>query len=425
MPLGEAALLLFGSLVGLLVVGVPIGLAMAGAGAIYLLGTLASWAPVASIMFSALDKTPVLAIPFFILAAEILSRGGAIRRLVEVFDAFIGHWPGGLAVVAILATVVFSAMCGSSIATAAAIGVVTLPELIRRGYGQRFSLGLIAMSGGLGILIPPSIPLIIYGLVTGESIARLFEAGFVPGLVFASFLIIYVVLRNWNRPELRRPRSTAAERMAAVRSGADILFLPVLILGTLYGGIFTPTEVSALAVVYAILITARHFTADGIGGFLRVVAAACVTSAAILFVLAGAAVFSYALTASGIPQYVVDWIKALDLSPIEFLILVNILLLFLGMFLEVISAMLITIPIFFPIVQQLGIDPIHFAIIMIINMEIAAVTPPIGLNLFTLSAIGRVSVGEVFRGTIPFLAIAFGMLVLVTYWPPLSLVFAR
>ncbi|MGE0744022.1 MAG: TRAP transporter large permease [Rhodospirillales bacterium] len=423
MDLGLAALVLFGSLFVLLVVGTPIGLAMAAAGALYLLGTLSSWAPVASIMFSALDKAPVLAIPFFILAAEILSRGGAIGRLVAVIDAFIGHLPGGLAIVAIMATVIFSAMCGSSIATAAAIGVATLPELIRRGYQPRFSYGLIAMSGGLGILIPPSIPLIIYGLVTGESIGKLFEAGFVPGLVFALLLGAYVVARTWNMRETRRPRTTAAERRSALVGAIDILMLPVIILGSLYGGLFTPTEASAVAVVYAIAITWRRFS--GLGDFMAVLANASVTSAAILFVLAGAAVFSYALTASGIPQLVVDWIRALDLSAIEFLLVVNVVLLVLGMFLEVISAMLITIPIFFPIIQHLGIDPIHFAIIMIVNMEIAAVTPPIGLNLFTLSAIARVPVGEVFRGTAPFIAIALVMLALVTYVPGLSLVFAR
>ncbi|MGE3932988.1 MAG: TRAP transporter large permease [Rhodospirillaceae bacterium] len=423
MDLGLAALVLFGSLFVLLVVGTPIGLAMAAAGALYLLGTLASWAPVASIMFSALDKAPVLAIPFFILAAEILSRGGAIGRLVAVIDAFIGHLPGGLAIVAIMATVIFSAMCGSSIATAAAIGVATLPELIRRGYQPRFSYGLIAMSGGLGILIPPSIPLIIYGLVTGESIGKLFEAGFVPGLVFALLLGAYVVARTWNMRETRRPRTTAAERRSALVGAIDILMLPVIILGSLYGGLFTPTEASAVAVVYAIAITWRRFS--GLGDFMAVLANASVTSAAILFVLAGAAVFSYALTASGIPQLVVDWIRALDLSAIEFLLVVNVVLLVLGMFLEVISAMLITIPIFFPIIQHLGIDPIHFAIIMIVNMEIAAVTPPIGLNLFTLSAIARVPVGEVFRGTAPFIGIALVMLALVTYVPGLSLVFAR
>ena len=425
MPLADAALLLFIPLIVLLVLGVPISLAMAAAGMGYMLLTVDAWAPAASVLFSALDKTPVLAIPFFILAAEILSRGGAIQRLVGTIDCLIGHLPGGLGVVAVISTILFSAMCGSSIATTAAIGVVVLPELIRRGYSQRFALGLVAVSGGLGILIPPSIPLIIYGLVTEVSIGSLFEAGIVPGLIFGAALCGFVVIRTWGQDEIRRERASAAERREKVIGSIDILMLPVIILGSIYGGIFTPTEASAVAVVYATAITWRQVRDHGIATFVQVVGRSCVTSSVILVVLSGAAVFSYSLTDSGIPRLLVDWVKAQEFSPLVFLIIVNLMLIFLGMFLEVISAMLITIPILFPIVLFLDISPIHFAIIIIINMEIAAVTPPIGLNLFTLSAIGRVPIIEVFMGVIPFLGIAVGMLALITYVPELSLLFVR
>ena len=425
MPLTDAALILFIPLIVLLVIGVPISLAMAAAGMGYLLLTVDVWAPTASILFSALDKTPVLAIPFFILAAEILSRGGAIQRLVGAIDCLIGHLPGGLGVVAVISTILFSAMCGSSIATTAAIGVVVLPELMRRGYSQRFALGLVAVSGGLGILIPPSIPLIIYGLVTEVSIGSLFEAGIVPGLIFGAALCAFVVVRTWGQDEIRREKASAAERREKVLGSIDILMLPVIILGSIYGGVFTPTEASAVAVVYATMITWRQVRDEGIRAFFRVVGRSCVTSSVILVVLAGAAVFSYSLTDSGIPRMLVDWVKAQEFSPLVFLIIVNLMLIFLGMFLEVISAMLITIPILFPIVLFLDISPIHFAIIIIINMEIAAVTPPIGLNLFTLSAIGRVPISEVFMGVIPFLGIALGMLALITYVPEVSLLFVR
>lgn len=425
MPLLDASLLLFIPLAVLLLLGVPISLSLAASGMGYLLITVDVWAPAAGIMFSALNKTPVLAIPFFILAAEILSRGGAIHRLVNTIDTLIGHLPGGLGVVAVISTIVFSAMCGSSIATTAAIGVVVLPELMNRGYSQRFALGLIAVSGGLGILIPPSIPLIIYGLVTSESIGALFEAGIVPGLIFGGALCAFVVIRTWNKPEMLRDPATWPERLAAFFGALDILSLPVVILGTIYGGVLTPTEASALAVVYATIITWRQVRDQGIRAFATLVGNSCVTSAVILMVLAGAGVFAYSLTESGIPHALVEWVKSLDLSPLGFLIIVNLLLIFLGTFLEVISAMLITLPILFPIVLLLDISPIHFAIIMIINMEIAAVTPPIGLNLFTLSAIGRVSITEVFMGVLPFLGIALAMLALITYVPALSLVFAR
>ena len=421
MDVGSATLLLAGSLAILSIIGVPIGLSLAAAGALYIYITVSVLPIAAGIMFSSLDKTPVLAIPFFIIAAEILSRGGAIKRLVLAIDCLIGHLPGGLGVVAVVSTIIFSAMCGSSIATAAAIGVVVLPELIERGYPQRFSLGLIAMSGGLGILIPPSIPLIIYGLVSNESIGKLFQAGIVPGLIFGGLLCLYVIIRTWNWPETLRARATTSERIRALVSAIDVLLLPVIILGSIYGGIFTPTEASAVAVVYALVITAPEYRRQGFRTFIHVVARGCVTSAAILLVLAGAAVFGYAMTDSGIPQTLVKWIADHKLSVSVYLIFVNVLLIFLGMFLEVISALLITLPIFLPLIKLLGIDPIHFAIIMIINMEIAAVTPPIGLNLFTLSAIGRVSVSEVFRGAAPFLVLAFFMLGLITFVPYLSL----
>jgi C4-dicarboxylate transporter DctM subunit len=421
MDVFSAALLLGGMLAVLAILGVPIGFALAASGATYIYLTTASLPVPAGIMFSVLDTTPVLAIPFFIIAAEILSRGGAIRRLVLCVDALIGHLPGGLAVVAVVSTIIFSAMCGSSIATAAAIGVVVLPELIERGYPRRFSLGLIAMSGGLGILIPPSIPLIIYGLVSTESVGKLFQAGIVPGLLFGAVLCVYVIIRTRAWPETRREKVDAAERVRIAVAATDILLLPVIILGSIYGGLFTPTEASAVAVVYALIITAPEYRRQGARVFVSVVARGCITSAAILLILAGAAVFGYAMTDSGVPQSLVSWISDRKLEAIGFLLFVNVLLIFLGMFLEVISALLITLPIFLPIIKLLGIDPIHFAIIIIINMEIAAVTPPIGLNLFTLSAIGRVSVSEVFRGTLPFLGLAVGMLLLITFVPEISL----
>tara|TARA_B100000676_G_scaffold311295_1_gene380680 strand:- start:1669 stop:2946 length:1278 start_codon:yes stop_codon:yes gene_type:complete len=421
MDVGSATLLLTGVLAILSIIGVPIGLSLAAAGTAYIYLTISAFPVAAGIMFSSLDKTPVLAIPFFIIAAEILSHGGAIKRLVASIDSLIGHLPGGLAVVAVISTIIFSAMCGSSIATAAAIGVVVLPELIERGYPRRFSLGLIAMSGGLGILIPPSIPLIIYGLVSNESIGKLFQAGIIPGLLFGLFLCAYVIWRTRQWPETLKERTPRVKQVKALFSAVDILFLPVIILGSIYGGILTPTEASAIAVVYALVITAPEYRRHGFKNFLNVVTRGCVTSAAILLVLAGAAVFGYAMTDSGIPQTLVNWLSEHKLSVILFLISVNILLLFLGMFLEVISALLITLPIFLPLIKMLGIDPIHFAIIIIINMEIAAVTPPIGLNLFTLSAIGKVSVSEVFRGTAPFLILAFLMLALITFVPDLSL----
>jgi len=415
---------LFTMVVGFLLIGVPIAISLGLSSILFLLLLSdTSLASIAQSLYQAMaGHYTLLAIPFFVLASSFMSTGGVARRIIRFSIACVGHLPGGLAVVAVISTIIFSAMCGSSIATAAAIGVVVLPELIKRGYPQRFSLGLIAMSGGLGILIPPSIPLIIYGLVSNESIGKLFKAGIVPGLLFGALLCAYVIVRTWSWRETRRVRASFAERRDALVAATDVLILPVIILGSIYGGIFTPTEASAVAVVYALVITAPEYHRQGFRSFVTVIARGCITSAAILVVLAGAAVFGYAMTDSGIPQSLVGWITDQKLTALGFLLAANVLLIFLGMFLEVISALLITLPIFLPLIALMDIDPIHFAIIIIINMEIAAVTPPIGLNLFTLSAIGKVSVGEVFRGTAPFLVLAFFMLALITYVPEISLV---
>lgn len=412
---------LLGLLLVLLLAGLPIAIALIVAGSTYLLLHIDAWSAVASILFAGLDKTAILAIPFFILAAELLNRGGAIGALVRVVDAYIGHWPGGLPLVAIVSTMIFSAICGSSIATAAAIGTALLPELMQRGYPKHLSIGLISSAGGLGILIPPSIPFIVYGLVTGESVGELFKAGIVPGIMLGGMMAAYVVYATSSGDWPRRPPSTAAERREALRAALPVLALPIVILGSIYGGIFTPTESAAVAAIYAILVTFRAFHRRGIRDFIDAVVESCATSAAILFVIAGAAVFGYALTDSGAPRAIASWIIDLKLSAVEFLLLVNVILILLGMVLEVISVMLITLPIIMPIVRDLGINPIHFAVVMVVNMEIAVITPPVGLNLFAISAISKLDVWTVFRSVIPFLFIILAALALLTYVPAISL----
>lgn len=413
--------LLVGSLLLLLLAGFPIAIALTVAGAVYLLMHVDAWSATASILFAGLDKTAILAIPFFIVAAEVLNKGGAIGALVRFVDAFIGHWPGGLPLVAIVAIMIFSAICGSSIATAAAVGTALLPEMTARGYPRQFSVGLICAAGGLGILIPPSIPMIVYGLVTGVSVGELFKAGIVPGLLLGAMMAAYVVVATGRGEWPRRPRSSAAERRQTLRAALPVLALPFVILGSIYGGIFTPTESAAVAVIYAIAVTLPTFRRKGTRALFDAVVDSAATSAAILFVVAGAAVFGYALTDSGAPRAVASWILELKLSPIEFLLIVNVILLLLGMVLEVISVMLITLPILMPIIVKLGIDPIHFAIIMIVNMEIAVITPPIGLNLFAVSAISKIDIWTVFRAVVPFLFIILAALLLLTYVPAIVL----
>ncbi|TVQ38228.1 MAG: TRAP transporter large permease [Geminicoccaceae bacterium] len=416
---------LLGTSAALFLFGVPIALAMGAGGLalLYMRGDLLLIGP--ATMFAGLDKTPIMAIPFFILAAEILSRGGQVAKLVGAIDGLIGHHRGGLAIVAVLATMIFSAVSGSSIATAAAIGLTIIPQMIERGYPQRFAVGLIAAAGGLGILIPPSIPMIIYGTVTGQSVGQLFQAGLVPGLLLGFSLCGVAVYYARKAGIGGRAPTPWRERGRLIYEAKAILLFPVVILGSIYGGIFTPSESSALAVVYALLITLPTYLRMGPRQLFRVIAEASATTAAILVILAGAALFGYAVTLSGITQAVVGWIPSLGLSRWQFLLLINLLFLFLGMFLEVISIILIAMPIIAPLLAMFDINPIHFCIIVVMNMEIAVITPPIGLNLFAIATISKRPVSEVFRGVVPFYWIILVNLLLITYIADISLFLSR
>jgi C4-dicarboxylate transporter DctM subunit len=377
----------------LFVFGVPIALSMSAGALLFIMmkGDLLVIGP--ATWFAGLDKAPIMSIPFFILAAEILSRGGAVAKLVAAIDSLIGHVRGGLAVVAVAATMIFSAVSGSSIATAAAVGIVMIPQMLSRGYPERFALGLIAAAGGLGILIPPSVPLIIYGTVTGESVGRLFQAGILPGIMIGLLLCGFAMLQARRIGFPGRSPNNWAERRAALWEAKEILAFPAIILGSIYGGVFTPSESSALAVVYALAITAPAYLRSGLASLLDVVVNACATTASILMILGAAALFGYAVTLSGLPQLVVSWIPQLGLSSIGFLLFVNLMFFVLGMFLEIISIILITLP--------------------------------IGLNLFAIAAIARRQVKELCIGVIPFYGVILVGLIVVTYVPQVSLLLGR
>ena len=409
----------------LFVLGVPIALAMSTGALIFIMlkGDLLVIGP--ATWFAGLDKAPIMSIPFFILAAEILSRGGAVAKLVSAIDSLIGHVRGGLAVVAVVTTMIFSAVSGSSIATAAAVGIVMIPQMLARGYPERFVLGLIASAGGLGILIPPSVPLIIYGTVTGESVGQLFQAGIVPGVMLGLMLCGFSVLQARRVGLPGRVPNSWVERRKALWNAKEILAFPAIILGSIYGGIFTPSESSALAVVYALAITAPAYLRTGLDNLVNVIVNACATTAAILMILGAAALFGYAVTLSGLPQLVVSWIPELGLSKLGFLLFVNLLFFLLGMFLEIISIILITLPIIFPLLEVFDVHPVHFAILVIVNMELAVITPPVGLNLFAIAAIARREVKELCIGVIPFYAVILLGLIIVTYVPEISLLLGR
>lgn len=398
---------------GFLALGTPVAFALGLAGLAYLLTTGADPATLASQLFSTLNTATLMTIPFFVLAAEVLSRCGATRHLVDLFVSLFGHYRGGLPVVAVASCAFFSAICGSSTATAAAVGVVMIPELIERGYDRRFSVGLVATAGGLGILIPPSIPLILYGLLTDTSVGALFQAAMIPGLILAFLLgvVAYVIGARQNVPLPRK--ATRAERLKALRGAAGILAMPVIVLGGLYTGVFTPTEASAIAASYAIVLAVTVYRTTA-ADLLDMLIASASTAALIMLILVAANLVGYALTNERVPHLAFEWVRSLDLNRYVFMLALMGVYIVAGMFLEIISIILITVPILLPILNAMDVNLIAFAILLIINMELAVISPPIGLNLFGISG---VPVLDVFRGTLPFALMLLLMLVVMIFLP--------
>ncbi|WP_226575958.1 TRAP transporter large permease [Acuticoccus sediminis] len=401
-----------------LVLGVPVAFALAAAGLSYILLAGEYPSTFAANLFGALNSTTLLSIPFFILAAEILNRSGGTSRLVRMVDAWLGHNKGGLPVVAVVATAFFSAISGSSVATAAAIGSVMIPEMVARGYDKRFAVGLVATAGGLGILIPPSIPVIVYGMVTEQSIGSLFSATLLPGLLLAATLaaVAYVIGRRSGIEPA--PKQSMRERLRRTWSAGGVLFLPVLILGGIFSGQFTPTEASAVASIYALGLAVLQYRVP-LRDIPQILSNSAAIAGMILLILAGATLFGYALTVERVPYRVFNFIVALQLEPWQLLGLIMIFFIACGMFLEVISVILIAMPILAPILVEMDINLVHFCVLLIINMELAVISPPIGLNLFVVSATSRVPVVEVFKGTLPF-ALSIVLVLLVLMYVPVA-----
>lgn len=358
-----------------LLVGVPVAFALGLGGLGYMVVTDTYPSALASLLFSNLDTPMLASIPFFIFAAEILSRTGATKRLIDFVITMIGHNRGGLPVVAVVACAFFSAICGSSVATAAAIGVVIIPQMVDHGYDQRFCVGLVATAGGLGILIPPSVPLIIYGLVTDSSVASLFKAAILPGFVLAGLLSSIAYWYGSRSSAKSIKRASWAERGYAFKRAIGILMMPLVVLGGIYGGIFTPTEASAVSVIFALglAIFVHRTPLRELAGILTESAS---TAAMILLILGCATLVGYAITAEQVPHKAFQFATELDLGATTLLLVLMVFYLIAGMFLEIISIILITMPILVPILKSLDINLIYFAIILILNMELAVITPP-------------------------------------------------
>ncbi len=372
-------------------------------------------------MFETSEHFTLMAIPFFVLAGAFMTTGGVAKRMIRFAIAAVGHLHGGLAIASVLACCLFAAVSGSSPATVVAVGSIVIAGMVRAGYPQPFAAGVICNAGTLGILIPPSIVLVVYGAATETSVGKLFMAGVVPGILLGLLLMtaIYIIARIKNLP--RQPRASLNEALTAARDSFWGLMLVVIILGGIYGGIFTPTEAAAVSAVYAFFVAVFIYRDIGLRQVPEVLLDASKVTVMLMFIIVNALLFAHVLTTERIPQAIAEQIIAWDMAAWQFLIVVNILLLIAGMFMEPTGIILILAPILFPIATQLGIDPVHLGIIIVVNLEIGMVTPPIGLNLFVTAGITKMSIGAVVRAASPWLLILLSFLVLVTYFPAISL----
>ena len=416
------AAIIFLILTALMVTGMPVSIALGLTVLSFLFGfTDVPLESVALKLFTGIEKFEIMAIPFFILAGNFLTHGGVARRMINFATAMVGHWHGGLGLGGVVACALFAAVSGSSPATVVAIGSILLPAMAKAGFPKRFGAGVIATSGALGILIPPSIVMVMYAVATNTSVGALFMAGVVPGLLLAMVLggVTWWRARKNNYPRL--PKASWGERWVAFRKSFWGLFLIVVVMGGIYSGIFTPTEAAAMSAVYAFIVAVFVYKDMGLKDVSRVLLSSANMSAMLLYIITNAALFSFIMTNENIPQAMADWMLGNGLGVISFLLAVNVILLLAGNFMEPSSILLIFAPILFPIAMQLGIDPIHLGILMVVNMEVGMCHPPVGLNLYVASGITKMGITELTVAVWPWLLSMLGFLVLVTYWPNLSL----
>lgn len=415
-------LVLFGVLFLALLLGVPVSISLGLASAVTLLAfTDQSLLSLAQKFFQTMHIYPLLAIPFFILAGSFMTSGGMAHRMIDFANAMVGHFRGGLAMASVLGCMLFAAVSGSSPATVAAVGSVTTRGMVRSGYPRAFGAGVIASAGTLGILIPPSIVMVVYGAATETSIGKLFMAGILPGILLTCVMLlaIHVAARRHGFPA--QEKRGFLEILKGLRHAVWGLSLIVLILGGIYGGIFTPTEAAAVSAVYACLVAILVHKDIGWRDVPMVVRDAAKTSTMLMFIIANASLFAFVLTLLHVPQTAAETITAMGLSPWVFLLLINILLLIAGNFMEPSSIILVLAPVIFPIAMELGIDPVHLGVVMVINMEIGMITPPVGLNLFVTSSVTGLSIEQVMKASLPWLALLIGMLLVITYIPAIAL----
>ena len=413
---------LFISLFGLMLIGVPVAVSLGASTVItMLLFTDLDVATIPQLIFDGINKFALMAIPMFILAGNLLSKGGSARRIIDFAKSMVGHLPGGLPMSAIFACVIFAAVSGSSPATVVAIGSIMFVAIKEAGYPKEYAVGGITTAGSLGILIPPSVVMIVYGVTAEVSIAQLFMAGVVPGLMLGGMMIAQTYIGAKRLGFKATTPEPWSERIKKFFRAFWALLIVVVVIGGIYGGIFTPTEAAAASAIYALIISLFVYKDIKFKDLWDICLESAITTAMIFFIIANAVVFAYLLTSENIPQTIADSILAANIGKIGFLIIVNILLFIMGQFMEPSSVVMIMVPLLLPIAKALGVDPVHFGILLIVNMEIGMITPPVGLNLFVASGLTGMNLKDVIVSCLPWTLTLFIGLVLVTYIPEISL----
>jgi C4-dicarboxylate transporter DctM subunit len=414
--------LLFVMLFAFMLLGMPIAIALGLSSLLTILFFGHDSLPSLALkLYETSEHFTLLAIPFFILSGAFMTTGGVAKRMIRFAIACIGHLRGGLAMASVLACMLFAAVSGSSPATVVAVGSIVIAGMVKAGYTQNFAAGVICNAGTLGILIPPSIVMVVYGAATETSVGKLFMAGVIPGILLGVMLMIAIYVRARMIDLPRQPRASLREILQAGRDSIWGLLLLVIILGGIYGGIFTPTEAAGVAAVYAFFVAVFVYRDIGMAKVPHVLVDAARVTVMLMFIVANALLFAHVLTTERIPQAITEQIVAWGMAPWQFLIVVNILLLIAGNFMEPTGIILILAPILFPIAEHMGIDPVHLGIIMTVNLEIGMVTPPVGLNLFVTSGITGMSIVQVVRAALPWLSVLLVFLAIITYVPKISL----
>ncbi|MDB5839177.1 MAG: C4-dicarboxylate transporter permease [Herminiimonas sp.] len=416
------AAIIFTLLLVLMLTGMPISISL-GLTVLTFLFTMTT-VPIEAValkLFTGIEKFEIMAIPFFILAGNFLTHGGVARRMINFATSMVGHWHGGLALGGVMACALFAAVSGSSPATVVAIGSIILPAMVKQGYPRGFGAGVITTSGALGILIPPSIVMVMYSVSTNTSVGKLFMAGVVPGLMLAGLLGLttWYLARKHNYPRL--PKASWRQRWNSFRQSMWGLLLIVIVMGGIYTGVFTPTEAAAMSAVYAFIVAVFVYKDMGWKKVPKVLLDSASMSAMLLYIITNAVLFSFLMTSENIPQAMAGWIMDKGFGALTFLLVVNVLLLLAGNVMEPSSIVLIMAPILFPVAMKLGIDPVHLGIIMVVNMEVGMCHPPVGLNLYVASGITRMGISELTVAVLPWLFTMLGFLLLITYIPQISL----